>query len=281
VNYNFCPFPSGAGVYACRVFNSIVRGNYQRDPFGFENNYSPGFNPTFFAYSASFPLPSGVSNTTIWPVFLDWDYHLPAASPARGLGSSLYSSGEDIDGEPWANPPSIGADEVVEANLVGPITLSVIAWRTNTLVGSYHLLNFGLSITGRVSRIDWDFGDGAVITNVGPMSPIHWWTNTGSFTVTGTAYNTDNPGGVSASVEIHVLPLVAPTIHLVSLDSSGFKFAFEAQETARYTVQYATNLAAPVTWSTLQNFFFSPGGTTQITDPVSTNAARFYRVLAQ
>lgn len=282
VNYNVCPFPAqGAGVYACRVYNSIVRGNYQGDPFGFENNYSPGFNPTFFAYSASFPLPSGVSNTTIWPVFLDWDYHLPAASPARGLGSSLYSSGEDFDGEAWASPPSIGADEVVEANLVGPISLSVHAWQTNTLVGYYHAFGLWASITGRVSRIDWNFGDGVIITNVGYTSPFHSWANAGTFTVTCMAYNTDNPGGVSASINIQVLPLVSPTIQAVSLDSSGFKFAFEAQETARYTVQYATNLAAPVTWSTLQDIYYSPGGTTQITDPAWTNAARFYRVLVQ
>jgi hypothetical protein len=282
VNYNFCPLSSqGAGVYGSRVYNSIVQGNYRGSPFGFDSNYSPSFNPTIFAYSSAWPLPSGVGNTTTWPIFLDWDYHLPAVSPARGIGSSLYSSGEDLDGEAWANPPSIGADEVVDANLVGPLTLSVNAWRTNTLVGSFHALTFWAAITGRVSRIDWSFGDGVVATNVGAGSPIHWWTNAGTFTITCTAYNNDNPGGVSASIIIEVLPLIAPGLQSVALQTNGFKFAFEAQEGARYTVQYATNLAAPVTWNTLQTIFFSPGGPTQITDPAWTNAARFYRVLAQ
>jgi hypothetical protein len=186
-----------------------------------------------------------------------------------------------MDGEAWASPPSIGADEVIEANLVGPISLSVNAWQTNTFAGSYHALTFWASITGRVSRIDWNFGDGVISTNQGQTSPIHWWTNTGNFTVTCTAYNTDNPSGVSASVNIQVLPLVSPTIHSSSVSSNGFKFSFEAQENGRYTVQYATNLVAPVTWITLQTIFYSLGGATQITDPAWTNSARFYRVLVQ
>jgi hypothetical protein len=282
VNYNFCPLSSqGAGVYGGRVYNSIVQGNYQGDPFSFGDNYYRGFPPTLIAYTSTQPLPSGVGNTTVWPVFLDWDYHLPASSPARGAGSALYASGEDIDGEPWANPPSMGADEVIEENLIGPIALSVHAWQTNTFVGSNYRLTFWASITGRVARIDWDFGDGVVITNSGYTSPMHWWTNLGTFTVTATAYNTDNPGGVSASIEIQVLPLTPPQIESVTLDSGGFKFGFEAQEQARYVVQFATNLTPPITWSSFQTIFSSPGGWTQITDSAPTNATRFYRVLAQ
>jgi hypothetical protein len=109
----------------------------------------------------------------------------------------------------------------------------------------------------------------------------HWWSNAGTFTVTATAYNTDNPSGVSASIEIQVLPLTPPLIGSVTLDSGGFKFGFEAQEQARYVIQFATNLTPPITWSAFQTIFSSPGGWTQITDTAPTNAARFYRVLAQ
>lgn len=280
VDSNFCAgFGQGGGTYNGVVRNSIIRNNYDRI-FNSENNYYQSVPPVF-SYSCTSPLPSGTGNINAWPAFLDRDYHLPAISPCRGTGSSLYASGEDMDGEAWANPPSMGADEVIEENLIGPIELSVNAWQTNTLVGSFHPLAFWASITGRVSRIDWDFGDGVVVTNVGYASPLHWWTNAGTFSIKGTAYNNDNPAGVSASSIIEVLPLIAPGLESVFLQTNGFKFAFEAQQGARYTVQYATNLAAPVTWNTLQTIFSSPGGPTQITDPAWTNSARFYRVRVQ
>jgi hypothetical protein len=63
--------------------------------------------------------------------------------------------------------------------------------------------------------------------------------------------------------------------------SNSFQFTFPAQTNANYTVQYATNLSAPVTWQTLQTIYFSPGGVITIQDPSWTNAARFYRVQAQ
>ena len=284
VKDNFCPSAfRGAGVNSCRVYNSIVRGNYPGFFSSSEDNYYPSFSPTLFAYSSSNPTPSGVGNINVWPVFLDWDYHLPVSSPVRGIGSSLYSSGEDMDGEAWASPPSIGADEVIEANLVGPISLTLNTWQTNTLVstvGNYRFLNFWDSITGRVSRIDWNFGDGVIATNISYFTS-HFWTNAGTFTVSSTAYNNDNLGGVSASVAVVVSPLNPPSLQSAILQTNGFLFSFEAEQSVRYDIQYATNLTVPVTWYPLQTIFYSPGGTTQITDPARTNSARFYRVLAQ
>jgi len=274
---NSCNSFGGAGVFAGNIYNSIITENY------LANWNLSNWGSVQMTNCLSDPIgsPAGVGNISGNPVIIDLDYHISASSICRHTGNAQFAYGEDMDGEPWANPPSIGADEVVEANLVGPISLGIVTQKTNTFVGSYHAMIFGSSITGRVSRIDWNFGDGVVVTNVGNTSPFHWWTNTGTFIVTCTAYNTDNPSGVSAGIEINVLPLVAPLIQAVSLDSAGFKFSFEAQESARYSVQYATNLAAPVTWNTLLSIFYSPGGTTQITDPAWTNSARFYRVLVQ
>ena len=279
ITFNYAKLSSGAaGTYNGTVRNSIVFDNYMT--LGLQPaNYSGSGG--FISYSCTYPLPSGAGNISAPPVFVDADFHISAASPCRGAGSSLYASGEDMDGEAWANPPSMGADEVIEANLVGPISLSVNGWQTNTLVGSDHRLIFWTSITGRVSRIDWDFGDEVVIANVGNSSGGHWWTNSGNYTVTSTAYNNDHPGGVSASLDVQVLPVLAPSLQSLPLGPEGFKFAFAAQESARYDVQFATNLTPPVLWQTLQTIYYSPGGTTLIADPAWTNAARFYRVKAQ
>ena len=278
IYFNFVTIGSGkAGTHAGTVRNCIVVENYRSPISFFPDNYSFPYN---YSFSCSYPLPSGVGNISVSPSFLDAEFHLPAGSPCRGVGSSLYASGEDMDGEEWLYPPSMGADEVIESNLTGPISLSVNAWETNALVGNSHLLYFWDSITGRVSRIDWDFGDGVVMTNTAYIAH-HSWTNPGSYPVTSTAYNTDYPGGVSASVGVEVLPINSPVLQLVSLDTNGFKLSFEAQVSARYDLQLATNLAPPVMWQTLQIIPYSYGGTTLFTDPAWTNTARFYRVRAQ
>jgi hypothetical protein len=57
------------------------------------------------------------------------------------------------------------------------------------------------------------------------------------------------------------------------------KKKFVAQSNANYSVQYTTNLVAPV-WQQVQFILFSPGGPTFVSDPANPDAARFYRVLA-
>jgi hypothetical protein len=284
IYYNIVKYFLGAGTYNGTIRNSIVVQNHTA-PFGVPEldnaNYylGPGSGASY-AYCCTYPSISGTGNITATPYFLDAGFHLPAQSPCRGTGSSLYASGEDMDGEAWATPPSMGVDEVVDANLTGSITLSINSWVTNTLAGQFRFLSFWDSITGRVSRIDWNFGDGVVVTNVSYYAS-HAWTNPGNYTVTSTAYNADNPAGVSASIGVEVLPLIQPLLQVVTLTSNGLSFSFEAQSSARYDVQYATNLAPPAVWQVLQTIHFSPGGTTLINDPASTNSARFYRVVGQ
>jgi hypothetical protein len=66
------------------------------------------------------------------------------------------------------------------------------------------------------------------------------------------------------------------------MTSNAFQLQFTGQASANYYVQVATNLAAPAYWQTLQTFYNSTGGMYQILDSgAATNAARFYRVLAQ
>lgn len=265
----------------CRIRNSIVWQNFRG--YGEMDNYTPGTEFTFSASVGPFDTaPPGIGNQLAERTFLDADFHISSTSIYHGAGSALYASGEDMDGEPWADPPSMGADEVIEANLTGPLTLTIDAWQTNTIAEPIrHTLSFAAVATGRVSRIDWNYGDGGLDLNRGYWA-IHGWTNPGTYTVTATAYNQDNPDGVAASVTVLVEPLRAPVLQSHFLDAGGFHFNFMAQERVWYSVQYTTNLTPPITWRLLQTIFDSPGGLTTITDPAWTNnPMRFYRVRAQ
>lgn len=264
---NYVSF-NGGGTYFAIVRNSIVVGN------SVNNFYSSG--PPQYFYSCSSPsLPSGVGNTTADPNFLDW-FHISALSPCRSTGNAAYANGFDMDDEPWNNPPSMGCDEVVLSNLVGSLSLNIFATSTNILVNRY--AGFSGIINGRASWAKWSFGDGVTVTNV---VANHTWTNSGDYTATFTAYNNDNPSGVATNVLIHVQPLMVPQLQSPVLITNGFQFQFAGQTNANYTIQYATNLIPPVTWKTLQYNFFNQQSTVQILDTSWTNAARFYRVLAQ
>jgi len=135
-------------------------------------------------------------------------------------------------------------------------------------------------ITGHAASVAWSFGDGPTITNIG-ASTSHQWTNTGDYTVIFTAYNNDNPGGVSTNAVVHVLLPNVPQLQSSVLLTNGFQFQFAGQLNANYTIQYATNLTPPVAWQTLQTIYYNFYDVIQVNDPAWTNTARFYRVLAQ
>lgn len=211
------------------------------------------------------------------PQLLDL-FYISTTSPCRGAGSALYASGTDLDGEPWANPPSMGCDEVVVSNLIGPLSVSLTANQTNVLVN--RLASFRGAINGRATSVAWSFGDGPVFTNFGADSS-HQWTNAGNYTVTFTAYNNDNPAGVSTNLIFPVLPVNVPQLTAPALLTNGFQFQFLIHRNVNYTFQYTTNLSPPVVWQNLETISYNASGTNQIALPAGTNDARFYRVLAQ
>ena len=69
----------------------------------------------------------------------------------------------DMDGEPWANPPSIGCDEYWSGSVTGALSVAIVASYTNVAVG--FAVDFQAVIGGRVSASRWDFGDGVVVSN--------------------------------------------------------------------------------------------------------------------
>ncbi len=271
----------GGGVdgvtYPCLIYNSIILGNSASSGSSNWEGTVQGYN------SCSIPrLPptsSGFGNITNDPAFVDAAFHLSAASPCRGTGSSAFATGTDLDGEAWNSPPSMGADEVYDAEFTGTLSVAIQSDWTNVLANR-SLALAGL-ITGRASGLEWSFDDGTIVSNANFFTS-HLWTTPGDYSVTLIAYNTDNPGGVSTSWLVHVLPLDPPLLEpaAFSLSPHGFEFQFNGQSNAIYTVQMATNLVPPVTWQDLQTLT-STGGVAQMTDANATNRMGFYRIRVQ
>jgi PKD repeat protein len=287
VRENHC-FTTGTagGVDSSFCSNCIITDNYQSLP-GIPDykllNY-PQIFEGYFTNCCTSPLPPsyrGTNNIKVDPMFLNYSggFALSPASPCRGAGNPLFSSGYDLDDETYLNPPSIGCDEINAANTTGPLSFSFQYLVTNTL--AYHRLLFTPQFEGRVSELDWSFGDGPMATNLGGFAS-HTWTNGGTYTVTLTAYNADHPSGVSSNLTVTVDPFLSPSLQFNGIVSNAFEFNFLAQGQGLYTVQYATNLSPPVAWQSLQGFLFSSSNTIMtIRDPAVTNAQRFYRIFGQ
>src|SRR5437899_1457634 len=121
-------FAEGGGAYNANLNNCIVY--YNTAGFGDANYHTSTLN-----YFCTTPLPtSGAGNLGAEPQLASAS-HLSAGSPCRGAGSHLYSSGVDIDGEPWANPPSIGCDEYYPGAITGPLSVAIEASYTNAAAG--------------------------------------------------------------------------------------------------------------------------------------------------
>jgi hypothetical protein len=258
---------SPGGVNSCALSNCIVYFNSDPSLGATAANYGS----SAMQYCCSTPLPGGTGNLSADPQLVDAG-HISSVSPCRGAGSSAAATGTDIDGESWASPPSIGCDEVSDGDLIGPLSVSLNGW---TSVAAYGAWPGTGNVSGRAASLQWTFGDGSGVSYASYYTQ-HIWTNSGDYTVTFTAFNADNPSGVSTNLLVHVVPLVPPTISAGGLNGSNFSLSFPGQPGVFYAVEQATNLAAPVTWQTVATA--SGTSTLQVVDTAATNAMRFYRV---
>jgi PKD repeat protein len=272
----------GAGLYnftaEMPVLNSIV---YDNDTFAgstanFYLNYSL---PVLFTNSCTLPKPAAYYSSVITnaPQLVD-GIHLATTSPCRGVGNAAYSSGLDFDGEAWANPPSMGCDEVWEQAITGPLAVALTATPAAcaALKGKCALSG---SVTGRASRLGWSFGDGTVVTNASvTVWPQYTWTNPGDYTVTFTGFNADNPDGVSKSIVVHVSPLVAPVLSSGGLAGGALTLTFPTQPGVTYNLEKATNLAPPVVWRTVGSFPAAIDGALTVTNTTSADDTGLFRI---
>jgi hypothetical protein len=135
------------------------------------------------------------------------------------------------------------------------------------------------TVTGRAGALAWSFGDGSTKA---PADYYAWhtWTNAGVYPVTFTMYNLANPNGVSVTTNLTVLPILPVSVQTLSAGTNGWSLQFASQTNVNYTLQSATNLTPPVTWSS--GFPITPYSSTaafSITPP--TTGSIFYRIKAQ
>lgn len=275
---NFSSSGSAGGSYGGTIANSIVYFNSVFIPGSQYPNYDQGSGRPIFSYTCTTPAVSGTGNISAGPQLLN-NIYLTSTSPCRGAGSAFYSSGVDIDGEAWANPPSMGCDELWESNVTGPLAVTLrTGWPA---VAQTKFMSLIGQVIGRATRMIWSYGDGTVLTNASFSIVSHAWMNPGDYTVVFTAFNADYPGGVSTNVVAHVLPWVSPQIGAGGLNGTNFNLSFLPLPGVFYFVQQTTNLTPPVVWRTISTLFPSDTNTLQVTDTKATNNMRFYRIQMQ
>jgi hypothetical protein len=267
----------GGGVSEATVNNCTITGNNGNGTwYGVLANSIVYFNtPANYSYGASFsyccttPGPGGLGNLTEDPQLASTS-HLSAGSPCRNAGSSVYAFGTDIDGEAWANPPSIGCDEFNLGAVAGPLQVAIQSAYTNVAVGSPG--NFSALIDGRTTASAWDFGDGTVISNQ-PYAG-HPWTSLGDYAVVLRAFNEDNPGGVSATSIVHVL---SNPVYYVAAGNPNPVAPYLSWATAAATIQDAVDAAAPGALVLVTNGEYAVGGLAVF--PGMTNRVALYKPL--
>ncbi len=184
----------GIACYNGDVQNCIIYYNYALD--------NPNYNgsSSAFKYNCSIPQPTGEGNISNSPKLLD-SGHIAFDSPCVAVGNNAYSSGVDIDNNPWENPPAMGCDQPVTGTKTGELVVSVFAAYKETVTGASNY--FTATISGEAESNSWSFGDGGTLQN--DLGAYYSWINTGTYEVILTAFNETYPAGISDTVLVEVV----------------------------------------------------------------------------
>ena len=257
----------GGGVCSySRLNNCIVYFNTATSGANFDS-----FGSCVLNSCCTTPLPTnGVGNITLEPQLASVS-HLSASSPCRSAGSADYVSGTDIDGEPWATPPSIGCDEYYSGSVTGALSVAIVATSTNLALG--FSADLTALINGRTSASTWDFGDGTTVSNRPYAS--HAWATPGDYAVVLRAYNETHPGGVSATQIVHV---VSAPVQYVAVSGNTPLAPYTTWATAATNIQDAVDAGFVGGTILVSNGVYAVGGRT--VDGRLTNRVAIFKPMA-
>jgi len=224
----------GGGISdRCTAQNSIIHGNIARC---LDDNYG-GPDSCIIEFSCTTPLASGPGNIDDDPMLIGGG-HIHPDSPCVGAGSSSYTSGTDVDGDVWGDPPSMGCDEPT-GSFGGGLSVGITAAHSEVAAG--FSLDFYGDVDGILNSCEWTFDDGTTVSNTAYTS--HAWASAGNYDVVFTAWNDDNPGGIAATVTIQV---VSQPVYYVDVNNSTPSAPYSTWGTAATRIQDAVDQAAIV-----------------------------------
>lgn len=141
-----------------------------------------------------------------WPITYQWQFDgadLPDATNAVLELTNVQSRQAGAYSVRVNNPFGTVTSPAAHLRLAptGPLSVEVSASWTNVIVG----YEVGLTgwIGGWAGASVWDFADGTTLSN--RLDVSHAWAAPGDYTVVLRAYNESNPGGVNATVTVHVV----------------------------------------------------------------------------
>jgi len=105
----------------------------------------------------------------------------------------------------------------------------------------------------------WEFSDGVTVSNQPYTSRA--WTSAGDYTVVLRAYNESLPGGISATVTVHIV--AAPPVYYVAAGNTNPVAPYTSWATAATNIQDAVDAASvPGAMVLVTNGIYSTGGRT-------------------
>lgn len=258
----------GGGAFESSAYNCTIVGNSARRGGGlcgrvssvafhyravncivYHNRGAAG--PNHFAmdvsYSCTTPLPLvGFGNISADPQLAS-DYHLSAQSPCIGAGiGGIHLLAGDIDGQPFGNPPCIGADQLTPGTTMGDLSVVLQVAYTNIAVG--YSVAMAAEVSGQTLGNRWTFGDETVLSN--RLEATHAWNAPGTYEARLTAFNDEHPSGTSSTVTVSVVE--APAAYVNAANAAPV-FPYATWATAATSIQDAIGAgttAGRVVWVT-------------------------------
>ncbi|MDR3456454.1 MAG: choice-of-anchor Q domain-containing protein [Verrucomicrobiae bacterium] len=235
------------GTYLSYETNCIIY--YNTSGSGLVDNYQQGSGS--LDHCCTTPANPSTAIITNEPLLASLT-HISLNSPCRGAGKPASAIGVDADGEPWANPPSIGCDELYAGAVTGDPTVAIVATYTNIAPGYTNA--FQANISGAVYASRWDFDDGTVVSNEPYMS--YSWSTLGDHHVMLTAYNDTHPMGQTAIFIVHVYQ---PVILYVTATNPAAAAPYDTWAKAATNIQNALDMAIPGSLVLVSNGVYQTG----------------------